>query len=67
MLIKIFIGLKRKKIEEKKHLTTYISNIRRPTAGCWWLVPIILATQEAEIKRIKVQSESGQIVSDIQF
>jgi hypothetical protein len=25
-------------------------------AGCWWLTPIILATQEAEIRRIAVQS-----------
>jgi hypothetical protein len=23
-------------------------------AGCWWLTPIILATQEAEIRRIAV-------------
>jgi hypothetical protein len=24
------------------------------TAGCWWLTPEILATQEAEIRRIAV-------------
>jgi hypothetical protein len=23
-------------------------------ARCWWLMPVILATQEAEIRRIKV-------------
>jgi hypothetical protein len=23
-------------------------------AGCWWLIPVILATQEAEIRRIMV-------------
>jgi hypothetical protein len=23
-------------------------------AGCWWLMPVILATQKAEIKRIAV-------------
>jgi hypothetical protein len=23
-------------------------------AGCWWFTPVILATQEAEIRRIKV-------------
>jgi hypothetical protein len=30
-------------------------------ARCWWLMPVILATWEAEIERIKVQSQSGQI------
>jgi hypothetical protein len=29
-----------------------------------WLTPIILATQEAEIWRIEVQSQSGQIVQE---
>jgi hypothetical protein len=30
--------------------------------GCWWFMPVILATQEAEIRRITIQSQSGQIV-----
>jgi hypothetical protein len=30
-------------------------------AGHWWLTPLILATWEAEIRRIEVQGQSGQI------
>jgi hypothetical protein len=33
-----------------------------PAAGRWWLTPVILATQEIEIRRIKVGSQTGQIV-----
>jgi hypothetical protein len=28
----------------------------------WWLTPIILATQEAEVRRIMVGSQPGQMV-----
>jgi hypothetical protein len=31
-------------------------------ARCWWLRPIILATEEAEIRRIVVQNQLRQIV-----
>jgi hypothetical protein len=31
-------------------------------AGSWWLMPVILATEEAGIRRITVQSQLGQIV-----
>jgi hypothetical protein len=34
------------------------------TASCWWFRPIILATQEAEIRRISVRSQPGQIVCE---
>jgi hypothetical protein len=31
-------------------------------AGPWWLTSVILATQEAEIRKIAVQSQPEQIV-----
>jgi hypothetical protein len=33
-------------------------------AGRQWLTPVILATQEAEIRRIKVRSQQGQTVQE---
>jgi hypothetical protein len=33
-------------------------------SGCQGLTPVILATQEAEDRRITVQSQPGQIVSE---
>jgi hypothetical protein len=32
---------------------------------CWCLIPVILATQEAEIRRITVQTQPRQIVHEI--
>jgi hypothetical protein len=32
------------------------------SARSWWLTPVILATQEAEIRNIVVQSQPRQIV-----
>jgi hypothetical protein len=36
--------------------------ILKKIVKCWWLTPVILATQEAEIRRIMVQSQWWQIV-----
>jgi hypothetical protein len=33
-------------------------------ATCWWLTPVIPATQEAQIRRIVFQSQPGQIVHE---
>jgi hypothetical protein len=33
-------------------------------ASCWWLTPVILATQEGKIRRIMVGSQYGQIACE---
>jgi predicted P-loop ATPase len=34
-------------------------------AGHWWITSVILATQEAELRRVVVQSQPRQIVHEI--
>jgi hypothetical protein len=40
------------------------SYLRGFLAGCQWLTPVILATQDTEIRRIVVQSQPRQIVCE---
>jgi hypothetical protein len=37
---------------------------KKKRAGHQWLMPVILATQEAEISRIEIQRQSVQIVPE---
>jgi hypothetical protein len=47
-----------------KHFQKKKKNKIEGSAGHWWLTPIILATQEAKISRIKVRSQPKQIVCE---
>jgi hypothetical protein len=35
---------------------------RKKKVGHWWLMPVIPETQEAEIRRIEVHSQTRQVV-----
>jgi hypothetical protein len=41
------------------------TEVKKPhTARCQWLTPIVLAIQEAEIRKITVRSQPGQTVRE---
>jgi hypothetical protein len=37
-------------------------NCKKIKGWHWWLTPVILATQEAELRKTRVQASPGQIV-----
>jgi hypothetical protein len=45
-------------------IVRFFSNYERDLARWWWLTSVILATQEAEIRRIEVQSHLREIVCE---
>jgi hypothetical protein len=47
-------------------LLGWVGSVKNYTmqARCLWLTPVILATQGAEIRRITVRSQPGQIVHE---
>jgi hypothetical protein len=44
-----------------------LSSLKGALARCWWFTPIILATQEAESRRIVVQPQPEQILFETVF
>jgi hypothetical protein len=53
---------------ERTSQTGTVSKVKRKMtflAGHWWLTPVILATQEAGIRKITVPSQPEQIVLEI--
>jgi hypothetical protein len=60
--------MKKKKKKEGSSFFLYITCYKCSEKTNWaryrWLTPIILAIQKAEIRRITVQSQAGQIVHE---
>jgi hypothetical protein len=52
-------------LSNEKKEKRQISCSEKFQAGHWWLMPVILATQEAEIRRTAVHSHPRQIVCKI--
>jgi hypothetical protein len=49
---------------EEKYFREMFLKKRKIVAGCWWLMPVILVTYEAEIGRSMFQGQPEQIVRE---
>jgi hypothetical protein len=49
---------------KSKKTDSHLKSSKETQAGCQWLKPVILTTQEAEIRRIIVRSQPRQIVHE---
>jgi hypothetical protein len=58
----VFITYKELCFRHHINFRTFSSPQKEALAGHQWLVPVILATQEAEMRRIAVRSQPGQTV-----
>jgi hypothetical protein len=56
------LSWKHRQKDTKLYVEPSLSLRNKMSARYWWLTPIILTTQEAEIRRIMVQSQPRQIV-----
>jgi hypothetical protein len=44
------------------HARLFSFKRKKALSGLWWLMPVILATQETKIRKIAVRSQAGQII-----